>query len=67
MNNTFSQLDRGAQKWAVEQINRRHPLETRTSTLDILLNTYFYDHDGRIIDDSQEGQDPEYYDQILGD
>jgi len=67
MNNTFSQLDRDAQKWAIEQVNRRHPVSERSLNLDELLDLYVFNKDGRIINDSQEGQDPEYYNNLLED
>lgn len=67
---TFDNLKDSAQQWAIEQVNIKHPVQSRSETLDQLLALYEYNCYGDIIDyhvDPEQGQDPEYYSDILGD
>lgn len=60
---TFDQLNENAQEWALEQVTEKHPGENA----EVLIDQYEYNSKGDIVDYSNEGQDPEYYDEMLGD
>jgi hypothetical protein len=61
----FTELKQSAQEWALEQVNHKHPVQSRKSTLDVLVALYEYNKAGDIVDFTGEGQDPEYYDEML--